>query len=251
MLKIDRDGRTVILTLNNPARRNALAIEMRQALAEAWESIEADTDLRAVVLTGAEGTFCAGGDIAGMSATDLAAGRERFRLTLRLVKLIAHGSKPVIAAVEGVAVGAGLSLAMLCDTVVAAEDARFAAGFGAIGLVPDFGLVHTLPLRIGQGRARQLLLYGERLDARAAERAGLVDHVVARGQALPTALARAARFADMAPLPVALTRAYLARGLDAALDWERETQSALFATTDHAEGKAAFLAKRKPVFTGR
>ena len=251
MLTIERDNRTAVLTLNHPARRNALAIELRQALAEAWEGIEADPELRAVVLTGAGGTFCAGGDISGMTATDLAAGRERFRLTVRLVRLIALGSKPVVAAVEGFAVGAGLSLAMLCDTVVAAADARFAAGFGAVGLVADFGLPHTLPLRVGHGAARQILLYGERVDAAAAERIGLVDQVVAPGAALEAALVRAARFADMAPLPVALTRAYLSRGLDEALAWERDTQSALFATDDHAEGKAAFLGKRRPVFTGR
>lgn len=251
MLIESREGRTAVLTLDNPARRNALAMDLRRALLAAFERIEADSDLRAVVLTGAGGTFCAGGDIADMTATDLTAGRDRFRLTHSLVKLMAHGSKPVVAAVEGFAVGAGLSLAVLCDTVVASEAARFGAGFGAIGLVADFGLPHTLPLRVGQGAARQILLYGERMDAREAARIGLVDHVVAPGAALEAALARAGRFADMAPLPVALTRSFLARGLDEALDWERQTQAALFATADHAEGKAAFLGKRKPVFTGR
>ena len=251
MLREARDGNTLVLTLDNPARRNALAMELRRALADAFERAEADPGIRAVVLTGAGGTFCAGGDISDMSATDIAAGRERFRLTHHLVRLIACGSKPVVAAVEGFAVGAGLSLALLCDTVVAAEDARFAAPFGAIGLVADFALPHTLPLRVGQGRARQILLYGERMDAPTAERIGLVDHVVPPGTALDSALARAAQFADMAPLPVALTRSFLARGLDAALEWERDTPAALFTTADHAEGKAAFLGKRKPVFTGR
>ena len=250
MLIEAREGRTAVLTLDNPARRNALAIPMRQALSDAFQRIEADREVRAVVLTGSGGTFCAGGDISGMNAADLAAGRERFRLTHQLVRLMAFGSKPIIAAVEGYAVGAGLALALLCDTVVAAEDAQFGAGFGAVGLVADFGLAHTLPLRVGQGRARQVLLYGERMEAPAAERIGLVDHCVPGGTALPAALARAARFAEMAPLPVALTRGYLARGLDAALEWERETQSALFATADHAEGKAAFLGKRPPRFSG-
>ena len=251
MLKEERDGPTLVLTLANPARRNALAMEMRRALADAFERAEADSELRAVVLTGAGGTFCSGGDISDMNATDIVAGRERFRLTHHLVRLVACGSKPVIAAVEGFAVGAGLSLALLCDTVVAAEDARFAAPFGAVGLVADFALPYTLPLRVGQGRARQILLYGERMDARTAERSGLVDHVVPPGTALEVAITRAARFAEMAPLPVALTRSFLARDLDSALTWERDTQAALFTTADHAEGKAAFLDKRKPVFTGR
>ena len=139
---------------------------------------------------------------------------------------------------------------MCCDTVVAAEDARFAAGFGKIGLVADLGLLHTLPARVGQGRARQILLYGEPIDAGRAATIGIADHVVPPGTALQAALDRAALFHGAAPLPVAMTRQYLAAGLDAALDWERDTQSALFLTTDHAEGKAAFLAKRTPMFKG-
>ena len=251
MLTEARDGATAVLTLDQPARRNALAMQMRQALADALDRIEADAAIRAIVLTGAGGTFCAGGDISGMDAADLAAGRERFRLTHRLVRLLIKGSKPVLAAVEGWCVGAGLSLAMCCDTVIAAGDARFAAGFGKVGLVADLGLLHTLPARIGQGRARQVFLYGDTMDAISAERIGIVDDLVPPGTALTATLDRARRFADAAPLPLALTRQYLAAGLDAALDWERETQSALFMTADHAEGKAAFLGKRPPRFSGR
>ena len=165
MLTESREGAIAILTLDYPERRNALAMPMRQRLVDALEAIEADRDLRAIVITGAGGTFSAGGDISGMNVTDLASGRERFRLTHRLVRLLIKGSKPVIAAVEGWCVGAGLSVAMCCDTVVAAEDARFAAGFGKIGLIADLGLLHTLPARIGQGRARQVFLYGEQIGA--------------------------------------------------------------------------------------
>ncbi|MDP9095204.1 MAG: enoyl-CoA hydratase-related protein, partial [Pseudomonadota bacterium] len=183
--------------------------------------------------------------------TDLAAGRERFRLSHALVRQMIKLRVPIVAAVEGFCVGAGLSLAMCCDTVVAADDAQFAAGFGRVGLMADLGLPHTLPLRVGQGRARQILLYGERIGAAEAERIGIVDHRVAAGQALEAALARARQFADAAPLPVAMTKQFLSAGLDAALDLERELQAALFLTADHAEGKAAFLGKRVPVFTGR
>jgi len=250
MLTESRDGATAVLTLDYPERRNALAMPMRQRLVDALEAIEADRDLRAVVITGAGGTFSAGGDISGMNVTDLAAGRERFRLTHRLVRLLIKGSKPVIAAVEGWCVGAGLSVAMCCDTIVAADDARFAAGFGKVGLVADLGLLHTLPARIGQGRARQVFLYGEQIDAARAERIGMIDHVVPPGTALEAALARAALFHAAAPLPVAMSKQYLAAGLDAALEWERDTQSMLFLTADHAEGKAAFLGKRSPGFNG-
>ena len=250
MLTEHRDGQTAVLTLNYPERRNALAIPMRRALVEALERIEADPTLRAIVITGAGGTFCAGGDISGMDVADLAAGRERFRLTHQLVRLLVKGSKPIVAAVEGWCVGAGLSLATCCDTIMAARDARFAAGFGKIGLIADLGLLHTLPARIGQGRARQVFLYGDPMDASRAEQIGLVDELVEPGNALSAAVTRAQRFAEAASLPVALTRQWLAAGLDAALDWEREAQSALFLTADHAEGKAAFLEKRPARFSG-
>ncbi len=250
MLIRSQEGATVVLTLDYPARRNALAMPMRQAIVDAMEAIEADPAVRAVVITGSGATFSAGGDISGMNVADLAGGRERFRLTHRLVRLLIKSSKPILAAVEGHCVGAGLSLALCCDTVLAATDARFAAGFGRVGLVADLGLLHTLPARIGQGRARQIFLYGEPMDAAEAERIGIVDRLAPPGGALAAALERARLFHAAAPLPIAMTKQYLAAGLDAALDWERDTQSALFLTADHAEGKAAFLGKRAPSFTG-
>ena len=250
MLTQGRDGATAVLTLDYPARRNALAMPMRQALIDAFESMESDPAIRAVVITGSNGTFCAGGDISGMDSADLLAGRERFRTTHKLVRLLIKSRLPIIAAIEGHAVGAGLSLALCCDTIVAATDAKLAAGFGRVGLVADLGLLHTLPARIGQGRARQVFLYGETMTGDAAERVGLVDHLTPKGEALAAALDRARLFASAAPIPIALTKQYLAEGLDAALDWEREVQSSLFLTADHAEGRAAFLAKRAPIFTG-
>ena len=250
MLTQERDGAVAILTLDYPARRNALAMPMRMALIDAFETMESDLAVRAVVITGGD-TFCSGGDISGMNSADLLSGRERFRTTHKLVRSMIKSRLPIIAAVEGYAVGAGLSLALCCDTVVAAEDAKLAAGFGKVGLIADLALLHTLPARIGQGRARQVLLYGEQMTGVAAERIGLVDHVVPKGQAFATAMERARTIAAAAPLPIALTKQYLAAGLDAALDWEREVQASLFLTADHVEGRTAFMEKRTPTFTGR
>jgi enoyl-CoA hydratase/carnithine racemase len=250
LLVESRADATAILTLANPERRNALSLPLRAELADAMERLEADTAVRAIVLTGGPAMFSAGGDISGMNAADYAAGRERFRLTQRLVRLMIGASKPLIAAVEGYAVGAGLSLALCCDTIVASAGARFAASFGRVGLIGDFGLLHTLPRRVGEGHARQILLYGETITAARAEHIGLIDHLVPDGAALDTALARAALFATAAPLPVAMTKAWFAQGLAEALEWERNTQSALFLTADHAEGKAAFLEKRPARFSG-
>ncbi len=251
MLKQAREGGVAILTLHYPERRNALAMPMRRALVQALDAIEGDAAVRSVVLTGGGGHFSAGGDISGMDAGDLATGRERFRVTHALVRQLIKLRVPVVAAVEGYCVGAGLSVAMCCDTVVAAADARFAAGFGRVGLIADLGLLHTLPARIGQGRARQVFLYGEQMAAAEAERNGMIDRVVPPGQALAAALERARLFEAAAPLPLALTKQYLSAGLDAALDQERELQAALFLTADHQEGKAAFLGKRAPAFSGR
>lgn len=251
MLIETREGDVALLTLNNPEKRNALAKPMRLALLEALGRIEADRSVRAIILTGAGGHFCSGGDIGSMhESRDLPSARERFRLSHDLLRLMAHGSKPIVAAVEGWAAGAGVGLALCCDTIVAAENARFVASFGKIGLVGDFGLLHTLPLRIGAGRARQMLLYAEAMDAAEALRIGLVDITVPPGGALDKARERAALLAAAAPLALAYTRSHFAAGLDALLDWERSTQSALLQTADHAEGRTAFLEKRRPVFTG-
>lgn len=251
MLREIRDGAIAILTLDQPARRNALALPMRESLLAAIDRIEGDAAIRAVVLTGAAGNFSAGGDISGMSADSFAAGRARFRLTQRVVHAFIASSKPIVAAVEGWCVGAGMGMALCCDTVVAGAGARFMAGFGKIGLVPDFGLLHTLPRRVGEGRAKQIFLHPEPMDAQTAHGIGLVDRVVADGTALETAKAVAATLAASAPLPIALTKSWFAQGLDDALEWERNIQSGIFTTEDHAEGKAAFLAKRAPNFTGR
>lgn len=245
-----RHGTTVILTISQPARRNALSMAIREGLTEALERIEDDRAVRAVVLTGAGGTFSAGGDIGGMGVADIPSGRERFRRTHRMVHAMIQSSKPIVAAVEGWAAGAGLSLALCCDTVVAAEDARFMASFGKIGLVADCALLHTLPQRIGMGRARQMLLYCEPVDAATGERIGLVDHVTPHGGALDRALERARAATASAPLPIAMTKRYLAEGLEAALEFERDAQAMMFVTADHAEGRAAFLAKRQPTFRG-
>ncbi len=249
-LIVERDGAIVVLTLNAPERRNALSLAMRAALADAFEDIEEDGSVRAVVLTGASGTFCSGGDLTAMEIGGIAEGRERMRRTHRLVRAMAGARVPIVAAIEGWCAGAGLSLACASDHVVAASDALFRATFGAVGLIPDLGLLHTLPRRVGEGRARELLLFGETMEAQRAHAIGLVDRLCAPGAALTTAKERAALLAERAPLSLALTRALLSPGLDEALAREREVQAMLFRTEDHAEGRRAFLEKRTPHFRG-
>jgi enoyl-CoA hydratase/carnithine racemase len=249
-LLTDQQGPVLLLTLDYPARRNAFAMPIRLGLIEALERAQRDKSIRAVVITGAGGHFCSGGDISGMDVGNPMEGRERMRISHQLVRLLVLGSLPVVAAVEGYCVGAGLSLACASDTIVAAEDAELGAGFGRIGLMADLGLPHTLPLRIGQAKARQMLLYHNRVKAPEAERLGLVDQVVPKGGALAAALEKARFLAEQAPAPMALTKQMLGEGLDRALEQERHFQATLFLTEDFREGRAAFLGKRQPVFKG-
>jgi 2-(1,2-epoxy-1,2-dihydrophenyl)acetyl-CoA isomerase len=246
----EREGKVLILTMDYPERRNALAVPLREQLAEIIEKAEGDGDTRAIVLTGSNGIFCSGGDISGMNVTSVLGGRERLRRVHRTIQLLLAGSTPVVAAVEGWCVGAGMSVACACDTIVAAEDAKFMAGFNKVGLMADLGLPFTLPARVGFGRAKQILFYGEQFDAVQGERIGLVDLVVPRGMALEAALKKAQFLAEQAPAPMALTKALMAEGLEEALETEKHYQSSLFLTADHQEGKAAFLGKRAPVFQG-
>jgi enoyl-CoA hydratase/carnithine racemase len=185
-----------------------------------------------------------------MEVDGLDAARERMRRTHKMVRLMVNSRLPLIAAVEGWCVGAGISIVCACDHAVAAGDALFRAPFARVGLIPDLGLLHTLPQRVGLGRAREMLLFGETMDARRAHEIGLVDRLCPPGEALAEAKKRALVLAELAPLSLALTKAALAKGLDEALAQERELQAALFMTADHAEGKRAFLEKRAPTFRG-
>lgn len=251
MLIQQTQGSVRLLRLNNPARRNALSPVVRAELLVALKLAEDDPAIRSVVITGSSEVFCAGGDLSDMHVTDLNAGRLRMQKNADLIRQMLRMSKPLIAAIEGWAVGAGLSLALACDSLVCGATARFAAGFGKVGLLADLGQLHTLPARIGIGRARQVLMFGQVIEAEEALRIGLVDQLCAAGDALGTALALAARVEQQAPLPLAMTKALLADGLELLLEREGDFQSQLFLSADHAEGKAAFLDKRSPSFKGQ
>ena len=152
LVEIERRGTVAVATLNDPARRNALSPEMRAALLEALDPLASDREVRSFVLTGAGGTFCAGGDLRSMRSGDPIYARHRMMVTHRLVRLLAAGPKPVIAAVEGHAFGAGLSLAALSDICVAGRGASFGAVFGRVGLMADLGLLWSLPGSARRGR---------------------------------------------------------------------------------------------------
>lgn len=243
-----------ILTLDYPRRRNALSLDLREVLHDRLAELVADPECRVIVLTGAAGCFCSGGDISTMEGVTPVSGRKRLQRIHRVIRLLWTCEKPVIAAVEGWSAGAGTALAAACDIIVAARDARFACNFAKIGLMPDLGAAFTLVQRLGAGRAKYLMMAGQEFDGAAAEKLGLVDVVAEPGEALATAQALAANMATLAPLSLGMTKALVARmpaSFEDMLAAEVDAQGVLFASEDFAEGRAAFMAKRTPRFQAR
>lgn len=257
-LRVQIEGCVAILTLSAPERRNALSTAMRTELLAQLRLLGDSDDVRALVLTGAQGHFCSGGDVTEMAAPgqprDTVAGGRRLAILHDCIRLLTGGAKPVVAAVEGVAFGAGMSFAMACDWVVAAQDARFGAAFGKVGLMPDCGLLWTLPRRMGEPAARDLMITARVLDAAQAKALGMVDELVPTGQAVTAALRKCAEYAVVAPRSAAAVKSVLSRApasLNDLLQMEADLQQSLRQSADHAEGRQAFKEKRPPVFTGR
>ena len=252
---VDVDGSVGTVTLNRPGALNALTIPMKEALLAALLDLAASTSLRAIVLTGAGRAFCAGQDLRerlepGAPPLD----EELTRRYNPIVRAIRAAPQPVIAAVNGVAAGAGASLAFACDLRIAAETASFVLAFGRIGLVPDSGATWTLPRLVGAARAADIALLGDAIGADEALRIGLVSRVVPVDDLAAEAAELARRIADQAPGATAATKRLLAgafdRDLDASLEAEAAAQAAAGGHLDHAEGLAAFMEKRAPRFTG-
>jgi 2-(1,2-epoxy-1,2-dihydrophenyl)acetyl-CoA isomerase len=238
------------LTLNRPKARNAIDAELRAALQQAFEEASEDAAVRAVVLSGAEGHFCAGGDLASMRDLSPEAARERLSDVSRTALTIAACEKPVIAAVEGHAAGAGVGLALLCDRVIAGVGAVFTLSFAKVGLAPDWGLTLTLPQRVGRAEARRLAWEAGRLEAAEALAMGLADELTEAG-ALDRARDFATRLADGPAPAIAAIKGHFRQSpglLAEALEREARAQLACFASPEFAEGLAAFSEKRRPDF---
>ncbi|MBP7334969.1 enoyl-CoA hydratase/isomerase family protein [Niveispirillum sp.] len=251
---LEQHGAIALVRLNLPAKRNALVPALVAALTSILDRIAADRTIRAVVLTGAGGAFCAGGDLGGMEASDPLGGTAMMRSCQGIVRRIATLPQPVVAAVEGAAFGAGFSIALACDLVVVGPGSRFCAAFGKVGLMPDLGLLWSLPQRVPLGRARELLMLCDVVGGEAAVAEHIADVLVPDAEILATALTRARRLADAAPGAVTAIKRVLAawpQGLDDVLRAEEVGQSLLIATADHGAARTAFFEKRPVDFEGR
>jgi 2-(1,2-epoxy-1,2-dihydrophenyl)acetyl-CoA isomerase len=251
-VRFECHGRTAVVTLDSPATRNAFTPAVREGLAQAIATVRADHDIRALVLTGAGGHFCAGGDLRGIASTELdgAGWRERMHKVQAWVRDLITLDRPVIAAVDGAAYGAGFGLALAADFVLATPRVRFCLSFLKIGLVPDCGVFYTLPRVVGAQRARELMLSAREVGAAEARELGIAMELHEPDRLMPRALALAATFANASPLAVSLIKRALTDpgALDGLLDTEANAQALAFGTTEHREAVRRFLDKQPPAF---
>ncbi|MBB2910350.1 enoyl-CoA hydratase [Streptosporangium becharense] len=250
---LDVDGPVAVLTLNRPAKLNAVTPEMADALRDHAEAVNEDPAVRVVVLTGAgQRSFCVGSDIRELDGYDTA---WRFRNRRDYGDSVRSIRKPVIAAVNGYAYGGGLELAMSCDIRLAAAGATFAAPEIKLGWIGGTGQSALLAHSAGPSNAALMLLTGDPIDAPQALAWGLVSRVVEPDDLLPTARELAGRIAAQAPIAAQTAKANLhatySMPLDQAIQYERDLQTICFATQDAAEGRQAFAQRREPRFTGR
>jgi len=257
-LEFTRAGPVAVLTLNRPERRNAFTRDMRMRMIAQIEALNLDSDCRAVVLTGAGGHFSAGADISNVGKDEapwsLVKTRENMAEVHRLVRAIVTSPKVFVAAVEGLAFGGGFALAAACDQLVAARTARFGAAFCKLGLIGDMGLMWSLKERVGLARAKRIILLGSEVSGEDAETIGLADETVGPGEALDAALTLANRFAEVAPLSMAYTKASYARGIERIEDafaCELDYVPILNRTEDFKAAVGGFQTKTRPIFTGR
>ncbi|HVH65173.1 MAG TPA: enoyl-CoA hydratase-related protein [Candidatus Acidoferrum sp.] len=251
-----RDGAVIVLTINRPETLNALDRETTGALRRGVEAASRDSEIGALVITGAGRAFSAGADIkdvnARLDAGDIDVGDDLRTNYAPLTRAICQSSKPVIAALNGTAAGAGLSVALACDLRVAAVGAQLIVAFVRVGLVPDAGSLYFLTRMLGISKATELAMTGEPLTAEDAMRLGLVAAVVPADQVLPTAIDRARQLAEGPRQTLALIKRGIARAIDLdleqTLELEAQLQSMAGRTADAREAIRAFVEKRRPAF---
>jgi enoyl-CoA hydratase len=255
-LLLEKSDGIATVTINRPKALNALNEETIRELSRCFEGLEHDGEVRVVIITGAgEKAFVAGADIAAMAELDAVSARTFALLGQQVLRGIEQLSKPVIAAVNGFALGGGCELALACDIRLASDNARFGQPEVNLGVIPGFAGTQRLARLVGKGRAKELLFTGDMVGAEEAWRIGLVNRVTTSTELLPTARALAQKIAGKGALAIALCKDAVNHGLEMELDqgsrYEADLFALCFATADQKEGMAAFLEKRPAHFQGR
>ena len=247
-------GKVGIVTLNRPKQLNALNDQLMVELGAALKAFDADPSIGCMIVTGSEKAFAAGADIGAMATYGFADVYQGDYIT-RNWETIRSIRKPVIAAVSGFALGGGCELAMMCDFIIAADNARFGQPEIKLGIIPGAGGTQRLPRAVGKAKAMDMALTGRMMDAAQAERAGLVSRVVPLDKLMGEALGAALMISDYSQIAVMAAKESVNRSFESGLSdgimFERRMFHAMFATTDQKEGMDAFVNKRKPTFTNR
>ncbi|MBM3149142.1 MAG: enoyl-CoA hydratase/isomerase family protein [Chloroflexi bacterium] len=259
-LKLEKSEHIAVLTIDRPHRLNAATLEMGYiALPRILRDIQEDEDIRVLIITGTGKGFCAGADVNELpnffKITASLARHEKLMALGEFARLLYDLEIPVIAAVNGVAAGAGVSIALLSDIRIASENASFGLVFVARGLIPDCGATYLMPRLLGAGKSFELMYTGDLIDAREAERIGLVNKVVPHDKLMDEAKAWAKRLVQAPPLALAQIKRAIHKGmlnnLEEQLYFETYAQNFLFGTEDFKEGVDSFLEKRQPHWKGR
>ncbi|WP_413299834.1 enoyl-CoA hydratase-related protein [Bacillus sp. 1P10SD] len=254
-LLIEKIGNVEIIRMNEPNKRNALVMDMRAELLQAFSEAEQDDQVKVVILTGEGKAFSAGGDLSSIRHSKHLETRKRLQSSQQLIMKILEMEKPVIAAVNGAAAGAGFSLALLCDLILASEQAFFVQSFVNIGLIPDFAAMHFLPLIIGPQKAKELMFMGERISAEEAYKIGIVNQVLPSETLLIKAIEIAGKMAKKPAVSVGMMKKivnqHLNRNLKVLLELEAQGQDICSQTEDFKEGVNAFFERREPTFQGK
>jgi 2-(1,2-epoxy-1,2-dihydrophenyl)acetyl-CoA isomerase len=252
---VKRQNGIGILIMNRPEIRNAFITEIKEELLYALEDMEKDEDIKCIVITGEGRAFSAGGDLSALKEIKPLGGRKRLIDGVKLLHKVLEIEKPIIAAVNGPAAGSGCSFALACDMVLASDKALFVQSFVNVGLIPDFGAIHFLPLLIGPHRAKEMMFLGEKVSAEDALQIGLINKIIPSDKLMETTISIAENMARKSPISIGLTKRMMNQHVNGQLkmllEIEAATQDICLQTKDFNEGVTSFFEKRQPMFIGK